>query len=138
MRPGALALDRQDLLGGEDLLPLGGEVGAGRVVQTAEARPGRLGELEAAVVAVAGVDGPVAAGLALGDLVPGRDGGGCGGRGGEQTGGQAGRDGEGGATVSARGLREGAVTLIVGTPGDCGAGAGRDLSPMVRLFLAIL
>src|SRR5699024_7382873 len=28
------------------------------------------GELEAAVVAVAGVDGPVAAGFALGDLVP--------------------------------------------------------------------
>ena len=40
--------------------------------------PGGLRELQAAVVAVAGVDGPVAAALALGDGVPGGGGGGGG------------------------------------------------------------
>src|SRR5690606_7720625 len=53
-----------------DLLGLGGLVRGGRLLAAAEGGPGGAGELEAAVVAVAGVDGPVAAGLALGDLVP--------------------------------------------------------------------
>ena len=41
------------------------------VLLAAEADPGGVGELQAAVVAVAGVDRPVATGLALGQLVPG-------------------------------------------------------------------
>src|SRR4051812_396515 len=57
-------------LGDGDLLLAGGEVGARGVLQAAGGRPRRLGELQAAVVAVAGVGVPVAAGLALGDPVP--------------------------------------------------------------------
>jgi hypothetical protein len=41
-------------------------------------RPGALRELQPAVVAVAGVDGPVAAGFAVGDPVPFAIGGGAG------------------------------------------------------------
>src|SRR5690606_10341708 len=68
--PGAGTLGVQGALGDRDLLGLGGLVRGGRVLAAAEGGPGGAGELEAAVVAVAGVDGPVAAGLALGDLVP--------------------------------------------------------------------
>src|SRR5690606_19511733 len=59
-----------------DLLGLGGLVRGRGVLGAAEGLPGGAGELQAAVVAVAGVDGPVAAGLALGDLVPDGAGGG--------------------------------------------------------------
>src|SRR5699024_6221309 len=68
--PGARALRLQHTLGDGDLLTLGGLVGVGGELLTAEALPGGLVELETAVVAVAGADRPVAAGLALGDLVP--------------------------------------------------------------------
>src|SRR5699024_2694164 len=70
VRPGARALRGQDLLGHRDLLALRGLVRARGVLGAAEALPRLLGELQAAVVAVAGVDRPVAAGLAGGDLVP--------------------------------------------------------------------
>src|SRR5699024_8115247 len=69
-RPRAGALRGQDLLGHRDLLALGGLVRRGGVLGPAEALPRLLGELQAAVVAVAGVDRPVTAGLAGGDLVP--------------------------------------------------------------------
>ena len=52
-------------LGDRDLLALASQVGARRVRRAAVGRPGGLGELQAAVVAVAGVDAPVAAGLAV-------------------------------------------------------------------------
>src|SRR5699024_2749053 len=68
--PGAGPLALEHTLGDGDLLALGGLVGVGGEFLAAEALPGGLVELEAAVVAVAGVDRPVAAGLALGDLVP--------------------------------------------------------------------
>src|SRR5699024_7823292 len=44
----------------------------GGILAAAEGLPGGAGELQAAVVAVAGVDRPVAAGLALGQAVPHR------------------------------------------------------------------
>src|SRR5699024_1376348 len=69
-RPRAGALRGQDLLGHRELLALGGLVRRGGVLGPAEALPRLLGELQAAVVAVAGVDRPVTAGLAGGDLVP--------------------------------------------------------------------
>ena len=62
---------RRDL----DLLLPGGAVGGRGVGSAAELGPGRPVELEAAVVAVAGRDRPVAGGLALGEPVPGRVGG---------------------------------------------------------------
>ncbi|MPM27839.1 hypothetical protein SDC9_74353 [bioreactor metagenome] len=79
-RPGTPALGGLDALGHGDLLL------AARVARRAGAAvrcPGRRGELQATGEAVAGVDGPVAAGLALGDPVPhgGAGGGGRGGRG---------------------------------------------------------
>ena len=61
-----------------DLLGLAGLVGGGGVLRAAVRGPGGGGELQTAVVAVAGVDGPVAAGLALGDGVPLGGGGGGG------------------------------------------------------------
>src|SRR5690606_12737969 len=64
-RAGALCL--QDVLGDTDLLRLRGLV---RAAAAAVGLPGALRELQAAVVAVAGVDGPVATALALGDAVP--------------------------------------------------------------------
>src|SRR5689334_24978513 len=67
-------------LGDGDLLLAAGEVGAGGVLEPAGGLPRRLGELQAAGVAVAGVGVPVPTGLARGDPVPdapaGR-GGGC-------------------------------------------------------------
>ena len=69
-RPGAAALGGEHALGDGDLLFLGGQVRGGRVLAATVRGPGALRELQPAVVAVAGVDGPVAAGLAAGDLVP--------------------------------------------------------------------
>src|SRR6185312_14960415 len=74
--PGAPALGGQDLFGDADLLGL---AGVRRATRTAEGVPGALAELQATVVAVAGVDGPVATGLALGDGIPGAGGSGGGG-----------------------------------------------------------
>lgn len=68
--PGAGPLPVQHPFGDGDLLLTGGEVGAWRVLRTAERGPGGAAELQPAVVAVAGVDGPIAAGLAGGDLLP--------------------------------------------------------------------
>src|SRR5699024_8478925 len=68
--PGAPALLGLDLLGDVDLLGAAGLVGGGGVLAAAEGPPGLTRELQAAVVAVAGVDRPVAAGLALRDAVP--------------------------------------------------------------------
>ena len=68
MRPGAVAtLGRGDPLGDGDLLLTAVLVGYDRSRRTP---PGAQAELQPAVVAVAGVGGPVAAGLALGDPVP--------------------------------------------------------------------
>src|SRR5699024_3468456 len=58
--------------------------GVGRDTDPAVGLPGGLGELQAAVVAVAGVDGPVATGFALRDRVPVVVGVGRGGAGGHQ------------------------------------------------------
>src|SRR5690606_17654631 len=66
-RPGTPALPGQDPLGDPDLLLARG---VGRVAGAAVRLPGALGELQTAPVAVAGVDRPVAAGLALGEAVP--------------------------------------------------------------------
>src|SRR5690625_1852937 len=70
--PGTPALRSLGLLGDVDLLSTGGLVGGGGILAAAEGLPGGAGELQAAVVAVAGVDRPVAAGLALGQAVPHR------------------------------------------------------------------
>src|SRR5664279_2893060 len=59
-----------DVLGDRDLLGLGGEVRTRSIGEPATARPGAEVELEATVVAVTGVDGPVAGRLALGDALP--------------------------------------------------------------------
>src|SRR3712207_7363228 len=57
----------EDPFGDGDLLLPRGQVGPRRVGVATEAGPGRRGELQAAVVPVAGVDAPVAAGLAQRD-----------------------------------------------------------------------
>jgi hypothetical protein len=57
-RPGAGSLRRQDALGGRDLGRFAGKVGARCVAETAVSLPGRAGELQSAVVAVAGLAGP--------------------------------------------------------------------------------
>src|SRR5690606_4873130 len=93
--PRARALALQDALADRDLLALRGLVGGGGVLGAAVALPGLLRELQAAVVAVAGVDGPVAAGLAGGDLVPAGGGRGGGGRRGDHAGGDHGAAGDG-------------------------------------------
>src|SRR3954451_9041830 len=69
-RPGADALAAQHLLGHRDLLRGAGQVGPGGVLAAAVGLPRRGAELQPAVVAVAGVDRPVATGLALGDPAP--------------------------------------------------------------------
>ena len=61
--PGADALAGEDLPGHGDLLGRGGPVGGWGVPAAAVAEPGLLGELQAAVEAVAGAGAPVAAGL---------------------------------------------------------------------------
>lgn len=68
--PGSAALSGQHALGNGDLLVLAGEVCGGRIFATTVPRPGARGELQTALVSVARVDGPVAAGFAAGDLVP--------------------------------------------------------------------
>src|SRR5207244_2767814 len=73
--PGSRTLPGEDLLGYQDLLLLGGLVWVSGVLAAAVGVPRRQVDLYAAVVAVAGVDLPVPAGLALGDLVPRAEGG---------------------------------------------------------------
>src|SRR5262249_45968398 len=68
--PGATTLSRQHPLSDRDLLLLGGQLGRRGVLPAAMRGPGGCGELHAAVEAVAGVDSPVAAGLATGYLIP--------------------------------------------------------------------
>src|SRR4051794_2077766 len=70
-RPGAPALVALDPLADPDLLGLGGPARDAGEVAAAVAAPGGGADLQAAVVAVAGVDVPAAAGLALGEPVPG-------------------------------------------------------------------
>jgi hypothetical protein len=69
-RPGAAALGGQHPLGDGDLLFAGRLVRGTGELAAAMRGPGALRELQPAVVAVAGVDSPVAAGLASGDSVP--------------------------------------------------------------------
>ena len=66
-RPGRPAAGVVEDVAAADLLAAAGLVGAPRA---ADAAPGAQVELQPAVVAVAGVDRPVAAGLALGEPVP--------------------------------------------------------------------
>ena len=77
-RPRAAALGAQHALGDRDLLFLGGQVRGRRVLAAAVRPPGARRELQPALVSVAGVDGPVAAGFAACDLVPFAIGGGAG------------------------------------------------------------
>src|SRR5699024_4913797 len=70
-RPRTPTLTVENVLGDRDLLTARCLVGARSVLGAAEGLPGGGGELEATVVAVAGIDRPVAAGLAFGQLVPG-------------------------------------------------------------------
>jgi RNA polymerase sigma-70 factor (sigma-E family) len=79
--PGAPALRATHALGDADLLGPGGAVGVGGVPLAAERAPGPGAELQAAEVAVAGVDVPAATGLAVGQPVPGAHGRGAGGGG---------------------------------------------------------
>ena len=69
-RPRALALAGEHALGDGDLLFLGGQVRGGRVLAAAVTTPGAGRELQSALIAVSGVDGPVAAGFAAGDAIP--------------------------------------------------------------------
>jgi hypothetical protein len=69
-RPGAAALGGQHPLGDGDLLLAGCLVRGTGELAAAMRGPGALRELQPAVVPVAGVDGPVAAGLTSGDGVP--------------------------------------------------------------------
>ena len=69
-RPSAAALAGQHPFGNGDLLIAGGLVRRCGVLAATVSGPRALRELQAAVVAVAGVDGPVAARLAGGDTVP--------------------------------------------------------------------
>ena len=77
-RPGATALSREHALSDGDLLFLGGHVRRRGVFAAAVRGPGAGRELQPALISVSGVDGPVAAGLAAGDLVPFAIGGGTG------------------------------------------------------------
>src|SRR5690625_3943304 len=111
--PGARALLGQQHLGRGDLLVLAGQVCALGVLGAADSLPRLLRELQTAVVAVAGVDGPVAARLARSDLVPAARGirGGAGGQhpGGHQC---AAREGCGGAADDAGRSALGACRLV--------------------------
>ncbi len=75
MRP---SLAGENTLGDGDLLLAAGLAGRGGVFLAAVGVPGARRELQATVVAVAGVDSPVAAGLALCEAVPVGVGGGSG------------------------------------------------------------
>src|SRR3954454_582738 len=112
-RPGTLALRGEDLLGDGDLLGLSGLVGLRGVLRAAVSGPGGGRELQTAVVAVAGVDGPVAAGLALGDGVPLGGGGGGGVAGRHQRGGD-GDTGDTGERGGAGGLGRTTVLALAG------------------------
>src|SRR5574338_129550 len=69
-RPRLEATRRVEPLGDDDLLLARGEIGPGRELEPAVRLPRAEVELQSAVVAVAGVDGPVPAGLTLRQLVP--------------------------------------------------------------------
>ena len=86
VRPSASTLGGQDVFGHGNLLLAGCLVSGRGVLSAAIGSPGLRVELQAALVAVAGVDGPVAAGLALCDLVPLGVGGGAGGAGAQEGG----------------------------------------------------
>ena len=60
----------EDTLGDDDLLFTGGHVGLRGELAAAVTRPRARAELQATVVAVTGIDGPVAGGLALSHLIP--------------------------------------------------------------------
>src|SRR5690606_28402319 len=96
-RPSPPTLDVEDLLGDSDLLVLRGQVGPRGVLQATEAGPGVRVELETSVEAVAGVDAPVAAALALRERVPGLLGRRVGGRGEADGGNRGGYAGDGGS-----------------------------------------
>ncbi len=76
-RPSALALGGKHALGDGDLLFLGGHVRGRRILAAAVAGPGARRELKSALIPVAGIDGPVAAGFAAGHLIPFAVGGGA-------------------------------------------------------------
>src|SRR6478609_2763781 len=103
-------------VGDRDLLLPGGQVGARGEVGTAVREPRALRELQPAVVAVAGVDVPVAAGLALGDPVPHR--------GVREV--EAGAGGVAGRRRRRRGRRSGSGSGGLGADGDLGTD-GHDL-----------
>src|SRR5699024_2197375 len=67
-RPCTPTLRVEHLLGDRDLLTARCLIGSRGVLAATERGPGAGGELQAAVVAVAGVDRPVTAGLALCEL----------------------------------------------------------------------
>ena len=69
-RPGAFALIGQHPFGDGDLLLAGGQICRRGEFAAAMPGPGAGGKLQPALVAVAGVDGPVAAGLATGHPFP--------------------------------------------------------------------
>ena len=71
-RPRLPALPGKHALGDDDLLLTGGAVGHVGELAAAEGPPGVRRELQPAVEAVAGVDAPVAAALALRDPIPRR------------------------------------------------------------------
>ena len=113
--PGAPALLGQHPLGDDDLLLAAAR--GGPATRAAEGPPGAGGELQAAAEAVAGVDGPVAAALALRDAVPDGAAGVGVGRGG---GGQRGADhraGDGRAGECPTGVRRCTVTTAVARHG---------------------
>jgi len=68
--PRATTLGRQYLLSHRDLLFPGRKLSRRGVLAATVRGPGTCGELQATLVAVAGVDRPVATGLAAGDLIP--------------------------------------------------------------------
>jgi len=70
--PARLPQTGQDPPGDGYLNLLAGSIGAGRVAGATKRLPGRGGELQSAVVAVASVDGPVATALTGRDSVPDR------------------------------------------------------------------
>jgi hypothetical protein len=117
--PRAPALGGQRLLGRGDLLLPRGQVGPRGVLGAAEAGPGAAAELQAAVVAVTRVDGPVPAALALRQGVPGLARGGRGAGRAERGQGQQRRSGtEAGGARRPAGAARGAVA------GGAGAGGG--------------
>ena len=76
-RPSALPLGGKHALGDCDLLFLGGHVRGRRILAAAMAGPGARRELKSALIPIAGIDRPVAAGFAAGHLIPFAVGGGA-------------------------------------------------------------